>query len=281
MCGIAGIVSLAGGPIEEARLRSAWRGRSRTGARCGGRLGRRAAAPSVGLAPPPAVDHRPRDRRPADGERGRHACRSSSTARSTTSPSSRGRSRPRPPLPHAVRHRGDRPRLRGLGRRGRRAARRHVRASRSGTSGGGGSSSPATAPARSRSSSDRDADGSSSRPRSRRCWRPGRRREPRPGRAAASTSPTATCRRRGRFYRGIQKLPPASCLAVEADGTSARGRAYWDLDFRPQAVPRVGLDAAATVRTALGDAVARRLVADVPLGAFCSRAASTRRSSSA
>jgi asparagine synthase (glutamine-hydrolysing) len=71
----------------------------------------------------------------------------------------------------------------------------------------------------------------------------------------------------GTFHRRIQKLPPATCLAVEADG-STRSWRYWDLDFRPR--PSTLEDAAVRVRTALGDAVARRLVADVPLGAFCS-----------
>jgi asparagine synthase (glutamine-hydrolysing) len=71
----------------------------------------------------------------------------------------------------------------------------------------------------------------------------------------------------GTFYRNIRKLPPASCLTIEADGSEKEWR-YWDLRFQPR---RISVDdAAEELRTALGAAVARRMIADVSLGAFLS-----------
>ena len=56
------------------------------------------------------------DRPPADRQRGRRRAGSSSTARSTTSAScARELERARPPLRAPHRHRGDRPRVRGVG----------------------------------------------------------------------------------------------------------------------------------------------------------------------
>ena len=71
----------------------------------------------------------------------------------------------------------------------------------------------------------------------------------------------------GTFHQRVRKLPAASCLAVEADGSS-REWSYWDLDL--QAHPTSIGAGAAAVREVLRDAVARRMVADVPLGAFLS-----------
>ncbi|MBI4521381.1 MAG: asparagine synthase (glutamine-hydrolyzing), partial [Gemmatimonadetes bacterium] len=69
------------------------------------------------------------------------------------------------------------------------------------------------------------------------------------------------------FYKTIRALPPASCLAVEADG-SVREWSYWDLDFTPRrlSIP----EAEDRLRSLVREAVSRRLVADVPLGAFLS-----------
>lgn len=71
----------------------------------------------------------------------------------------------------------------------------------------------------------------------------------------------------GTFYRRIRKLPPAACMVVEADG-GVREWTYWDLDFRARRIS-VG-EAVEQVRGLVRDAVARRLVADVPLGAWLS-----------
>jgi asparagine synthase (glutamine-hydrolysing) len=73
------------------------------------------------------------------------------------------------------------------------------------------------------------------------------------------------------MYRGIVQVPPGHVLVVEADG-STTVKEYWDLPL-----PRVGTrrppseaEAAATVRELVTKAVERRLVSDVPLGAFLS-----------
>ena len=174
MCGIAGVVSFEGGPVEESRLR-----------RMAGALAHRGPdAEGVWI----------------DAERRRPwgsctaGCRSSTSRTRPTSRSAnedgrvlvmlngeiynfaelRARARGAPPLPLARRHRDDRPRLRG---RGRRASWRGWTACsrwRSGTRGGGACCWRATASARSRSTTGRDARAAAcSRPRSRPCWRRG------------------------------------------------------------------------------------------------------------
>ncbi|RJR49549.1 MAG: asparagine synthase (glutamine-hydrolyzing) [Desulfobacteraceae bacterium] len=71
------------------------------------------------------------------------------------------------------------------------------------------------------------------------------------------------------FYRGIRQLAPAHSMTVEADGR-IEVRRYWDLDYSG-VQRRVRLpDAVAQVRTLVTEAVRKRLVADVPLGAFLS-----------
>jgi len=77
------------------------------------------------------------------------------------------------------------------------------------------------------------------------------------------------------IYRGIHKLPPAQFVAIR-DGGRAVGapRCYWDLG----AVAEQGVAAASGTPEALADeldallrdAVGRRMMADVPLGAFLS-----------
>jgi len=74
------------------------------------------------------------------------------------------------------------------------------------------------------------------------------------------------------FYQGIQVLPPAHWQRASAG--DPRGlrvsdpQRYWRLDWR---AGEVGVaDASRDVRALLGSAVEKRLVADVPLGAFLS-----------
>lgn len=75
------------------------------------------------------------------------------------------------------------------------------------------------------------------------------------------------------IYEGVEKLPPGGWLRLDAaGGARAQGR-YWRLaDAADQEAPELGdevgtLDA---LERLLSDAVARRMVADVPLGALLS-----------
>ncbi|HSB62444.1 MAG TPA: asparagine synthase (glutamine-hydrolyzing), partial [Vicinamibacteria bacterium] len=72
----------------------------------------------------------------------------------------------------------------------------------------------------------------------------------------------------GTFYRGIRALPPAHYLVATEQGTGGPVP-YWKVRFRDG---EVGDDREADerFRALLEKAVARRLVADVPLGAFLS-----------
>lgn len=70
------------------------------------------------------------------------------------------------------------------------------------------------------------------------------------------------------FYRGIRKLPPATSMTVIGEGETQRR--YWDLDWRRAPGHASEQETIARVRELLGAAVDRRLVADVPLGAFLS-----------
>ena len=71
----------------------------------------------------------------------------------------------------------------------------------------------------------------------------------------------------GTFYRRIRKLPPASWLSVTADGSLREGR-YWRLDFSPRPVSETR--AVQELRNLMAGAVKKRLISDVPLGAFLS-----------
>jgi asparagine synthase (glutamine-hydrolysing) len=76
------------------------------------------------------------------------------------------------------------------------------------------------------------------------------------------------------IYRGINKLEPGRAVTIEADG-KAETWAYWSLGDVAERGKRAPLDvsdeeAANAFEALLGDAVQRRLVSDVPLGAFLS-----------
>src|SRR5436190_9434053 len=73
------------------------------------------------------------------------------------------------------------------------------------------------------------------------------------------------------LFRGIRKLPPASLMVVDAAGAGSP-RPYWDLRFPPKggAEPVRLRDAAERVRDLLFAAVRKRLIADVPLGLLLS-----------
>ncbi len=76
------------------------------------------------------------------------------------------------------------------------------------------------------------------------------------------------------FYEGVRSVPPGHVLVIE-DGGAPRIEPYWTLGLpgATAGVSRLELsfdEAAAEVRRLLRAAVHRRLVADVPLGAFLS-----------
>jgi asparagine synthase (glutamine-hydrolysing) len=76
------------------------------------------------------------------------------------------------------------------------------------------------------------------------------------------------------IYRGIHKLAPGHVASVAADG-AVETSAFWSLEHaveRGRAAPLDMSDAEAcdALEDLLGDAVGRRLVSDVPLGAFLS-----------
>jgi asparagine synthase (glutamine-hydrolysing) len=75
----------------------------------------------------------------------------------------------------------------------------------------------------------------------------------------------------GTFYKNVRQLQPGTLMTVDADGRT-QAREYWHIKF-PDAseVPAIGrAEAAIGVRDAVTRAVERRLVSDVPLGAFLS-----------
>ncbi|MDP3722455.1 MAG: asparagine synthase (glutamine-hydrolyzing) [Candidatus Omnitrophota bacterium] len=73
------------------------------------------------------------------------------------------------------------------------------------------------------------------------------------------------------LYRGICQLPPGHLLTLNDDGR-LQIEAYWDVPLAAPSVHRAPSEAEAVdrVRELLTAAVRRRLVADVPLGAFLS-----------
>jgi asparagine synthase (glutamine-hydrolysing) len=77
----------------------------------------------------------------------------------------------------------------------------------------------------------------------------------------------------GTFYRDVRQVEPGTVMTVERDGM-ATSRPYWRLEFPEEhAVPRENHDRAAVkarLRQLMTEAVERRLVSDVPLGAFLS-----------
>ncbi|MET0558390.1 MAG: asparagine synthase (glutamine-hydrolyzing) [Solirubrobacterales bacterium] len=69
-------------------------------------------------------------------------------------------------------------------------------------------------------------------------------------------------------FRAVRKLPPGSLLRWRAGRTTIER--YWEADFGPTLEVGSEQEAGELVRDAVREAVRRRLVADVPLGAFLS-----------
>ncbi len=70
------------------------------------------------------------------------------------------------------------------------------------------------------------------------------------------------------IFAGVRKLPPAHWLKC-ARGGSPQVERYWDVSFRPHA-PIAEADACHELIERLRESVRKRLIADVPLGAFLS-----------
>jgi asparagine synthase (glutamine-hydrolysing) len=73
----------------------------------------------------------------------------------------------------------------------------------------------------------------------------------------------------GTLYEGIAQVPPGHSLTVE-DGGETRLRQYWDWTFPERPLEIGASEAAGRLRELLTAAVRRRLIADVPVGAFLS-----------
>jgi asparagine synthase (glutamine-hydrolysing) len=76
----------------------------------------------------------------------------------------------------------------------------------------------------------------------------------------------------GTLFRGIERLHPGSVLTLSLDDRCGEGRQYWQLPApRPNDAPMIPLsEAVDRVEAGLLRSVERRLVADVPVGAFLS-----------
>ena len=69
-------------------------------------------------------------------------------------------------------------------------------------------------------------------------------------------------------FRAVRKLPPGS-LMLWQDG-ELEIRRYWQLRYEPKSPPRDGSELHEEIRARLLDAVRKRMISDVPLGAFLS-----------
>ena len=176
-------------------------------------------------------------------------------------------------VPHAVRHRDHRPRLRGMGRRLRRSLPRHVRVrdlGRAAAAAAAGARSPRHQAA---VLGARAATGCCSDRRSRRFSRAASiERRSQPGGAARSARHPLRRRRRDAVQRHPQAAARATCSSSNA-ATSASAQ-YWDVpvgrDGRSRSAPRRRDVVARVPATLLEESVRLRLMSDVPLGMFLS-----------
>jgi asparagine synthase (glutamine-hydrolysing) len=71
------------------------------------------------------------------------------------------------------------------------------------------------------------------------------------------------------LYKNIVQLPPAHLLVLQHNAAPVVKR-YWSLDFQARIAPASEEEACERVAELLGSAVRKRMVADVPVGAFLS-----------
>jgi len=72
------------------------------------------------------------------------------------------------------------------------------------------------------------------------------------------------------FYRKIRSLPPANLLELTGTETQPRTETYWELPREETKIQKSPLQAEGELRELLTAAVRKRMVSDVPLGAFLS-----------
>jgi len=72
----------------------------------------------------------------------------------------------------------------------------------------------------------------------------------------------------GTFHEGVEKLAPGSLLVADSGTGETNTSRYWRLDVRPDRISDE--EAVSGVREHTREAVRRRLISDVPLGAFLS-----------
>ena len=166
------------------------------------------------------------------------------------------------------RHRGDRPPLRGVRRGLRPPAARHVRVRALGRA-------PPAAPARPRPGRQEAAAllrcataCSASPPRCGRCSPTTRSRASSTTRRSTPTSRSATCPAPLTALRGVRKLPPAHTLTCATAGSSCSGTGGSTTRTKLDGLPEEEL--CERIRAGLRAATRRRMIADVPLGAFLS-----------
>jgi asparagine synthase (glutamine-hydrolysing) len=69
-------------------------------------------------------------------------------------------------------------------------------------------------------------------------------------------------------FIGVEKLPPGTTVAIDADGEVQRR--YWSLDYSAPSAQATTQELEERVRSLIWDATRARLISDVPLGAFLS-----------
>lgn len=72
------------------------------------------------------------------------------------------------------------------------------------------------------------------------------------------------------IFRSVRKLPPGHFLKIAHGDTELVPRQYWNVEFRPEASPRDEREICEELNAQLAAATGRRMIADVPLGAFLS-----------